>query len=57
MCHHGCVMRRLVPENVERLVPYSPGKPIEELERELGIKNPVKPASNENPRGPSPKGR
>lgn len=55
MCHHGCVMRRLVPENVERLVPYSPGKPIEELERELGIKNAVKLASNENPRGPSPK--
>ncbi|MEZ4340726.1 MAG: histidinol-phosphate transaminase [Sandaracinaceae bacterium] len=47
-------MRRLVPENVERLVPYSPGKPIEELERELGIKNAVKLASNENPRGPSP---
>ncbi len=45
----------LVPENVERLIPYSPGKPIEELERELGIQNAVKLASNENPRGPSPK--
>lgn len=35
--------------------PYSPGKPIEELERELGISNAVKLASNENPLGPSPK--
>jgi histidinol-phosphate aminotransferase len=35
--------------------PYKPGKPIEELERELGIKEAVKLASNENPLGPSPK--
>ncbi len=46
---------RLVPEHVERLVPYSPGKPVEELERELGIQGAVKLASNENPMGPSPK--
>jgi histidinol-phosphate aminotransferase len=45
----------LVPPYVERLVPYSPGKPLEELERELGIKNAVKLASNESPLGPSPK--
>lgn len=45
----------LVPDNVERLVPYRPGKPIEELERELGIENAIKLASNENPRGPSPR--
>lgn len=45
----------LVPPNIERLVPYTPGKPVEELERELGIKNAVKLASNENPRGPSPR--
>jgi len=45
----------LVPENVERLIPYVPGKPVEELERELGIQNAVKLASNENPVGPSPK--
>ncbi len=32
-----------------------PGKPVEELERELGIPGAVKLASNENPRGPSPK--
>jgi len=37
------------------LEPYKPGKPIEELERELGIKEAVKLASNENPLGPSPK--
>ncbi len=35
--------------------PYVPGKPIEELERELGIKNASKIASNENPLGPSPR--
>ncbi|MBF0253525.1 MAG: histidinol-phosphate transaminase [Candidatus Omnitrophica bacterium] len=37
-----------------RLKNYEPGKPIEELERELGVKNAVKLASNENPWGPSP---
>ncbi|OGB98935.1 MAG: histidinol-phosphate transaminase [candidate division NC10 bacterium RIFCSPLOWO2_12_FULL_66_18] len=36
------------------LIPYSPGKPIEEVERELGISNSVKLASNENALGPSP---
>ncbi|MBI3753661.1 MAG: histidinol-phosphate transaminase [Deltaproteobacteria bacterium] len=40
---------------LEALVPYPPGKPMEELERELGIKNSIKLASNENPLGPSPK--
>jgi len=34
--------------------PYVPGKPVEELERELGISGSVKLASNENPIGPSP---
>ncbi len=37
------------------LRPYEPGKPIEELEREYGIRNAVKLASNENPLGPGPK--
>lgn len=37
------------------LVPYTPGKPIEELERELGINQSIKLASNENPLGASPK--
>ncbi len=45
----------LIPPYVERLSPYSPGKPIEELERELGIKNAIKLASNESPVGPSPR--
>jgi len=40
---------------VTKLQPYVPGKPIEELERELGITNIVKLASNENPLGPSEK--
>ena len=44
----------LVRENVKQLVPYSPGKPIEEVEREFGITNIIKMASNENPLGPSP---
>ena len=40
---------------ITKLQPYVPGKPIEELERELGISNIVKLASNENPLGPSDK--
>ena len=36
------------------MVPYKPGKPVEELERELGIKDAVKLASNENPYGAAP---
>ncbi|MGH7885721.1 MAG: aminotransferase class I/II-fold pyridoxal phosphate-dependent enzyme, partial [Thermodesulfobacteriota bacterium] len=40
-------------ESIKELVPYVPGKPTEELERELGIKNSIKLASNENPLGPS----
>lgn len=37
------------------LRPYQPGKPIEELEREYGVSDIIKLASNENPLGPSPK--
>ncbi|MGB0910794.1 MAG: histidinol-phosphate transaminase [Nitrospirales bacterium] len=44
-----------VHPNISSLVPYSPGKPLDELERELGITNAIKLASNENPLGPSPK--
>lgn len=39
---------------VKALSPYQAGKPIEELERELGIKNIIKLASNENPFGYRP---
>ncbi len=42
------------PEYVSAIKPYVPGKPMEELERELGIKGSIKLASNENPLGPSP---
>ncbi len=44
----------LAVEHVRTLAPYVPGKPIEELERELGLTNIIKLASNENPFGPSP---
>ena len=40
---------------IKQLHPYSPGKPVEELERELGISNAFKLASNENPLGCSDK--
>jgi len=45
----------LVLPGVAALHPYEPGKPIEEVERELGIGEAVKLASNENPLGPSPR--
>ena len=48
-------MKRLLKECIERIGAYQPGKPIEELEREYGIKEAIKLASNENPLGPSPK--
>ena len=39
---------------IDGLHPYVPGKPVEELERELGLTETIKLASNENPLGPSP---
>jgi histidinol-phosphate aminotransferase len=42
---------------IASLTPYIPGKPIEELQRELGIREAIKLASNENPFGPSPRAR
>ncbi len=44
-----------VHPDIASLVPYVPGKPIEELQRELGLPRAIKLASNENPIGPSPK--
>lgn len=44
-----------IPEHIKKITPYTPGKPIEELKRELGIPEPIKLASNENPLGPSPR--
>ncbi len=45
----------LIKPHIRNLAPYQPGKPIEELERELGIRESIKLASNENPLGTSPK--
>jgi len=42
------------PAHLEGLERYEPGKPIEEVQRELGLRRVVKLASNENPLGPSP---
>ncbi len=47
-------MKLSVPDHILSLKPYVAGKPLEELEREYGITNAVKLASNENPLGPSP---
>jgi histidinol-phosphate aminotransferase len=42
-------------DHVRGLTAYPPGKPIEEVQREFGLRNVVKLASNENPLGPSPR--
>jgi histidinol-phosphate aminotransferase len=43
------------PTYIQQLKPYIAGKPIEETQREYGVKRVIKLASNENPLGPSPK--
>ena len=45
----------LARKAILNIKPYKPGKPIEEVRRELGLKDVIKMASNENPLGPSPK--
>jgi len=45
--------RDLANDSIRNLTPYQPGKPIEEVERELGISSSIKLASNENPLGTS----
>ena len=47
-------MKFSVPKHILSLKPYEPGKPLEEVEREYGIRDSIKLASNENPLGPSP---
>ena len=47
--------KKVIRPCVEHLTPYTPGKPIEEVQREFGLTDIVKLASNENPLGPSPK--
>ncbi len=49
-----CDFFALATLGVQGLKPYQPGKPLDELERDYGIKNAIKLASNENPLGPSP---
>ncbi len=44
-----------IPARIATLAPYEPGRPIEEVRRELGLEDVVKLASNENPLGPSPR--
>ena len=48
-------MKERANKNILNLKPYIPGKPIEEVKRELGLKSVIKLASNENPYPPSPK--
>lgn len=48
-------IEKLVKKTIRSIKPYKPGKPIEEVKRELGLKNVYKMASNENALGPSPK--
>ncbi|MCK9604690.1 MAG: histidinol-phosphate transaminase [Candidatus Omnitrophica bacterium] len=45
----------LVRKHILSIDPYEAGKPIEEIKRQLGLKEVIKLASNENPLGPSPK--
>ena len=53
----ACDLVKLATPGVAGLHPYLPGKPVQELERELGIKNIIKLASNENPLGPGEKAK
>ena len=48
-------MKLNIPGNIAEIIPYPPGKPQDELEREYGITESIKLASNENPWGPSPR--
>lgn len=55
MCDTTTNFLSMALAGVQALRPYQPGKPLEELEREYGITEAIKLASNENPLGPSPK--
>jgi histidinol-phosphate aminotransferase len=48
-------MKLTIPQHIADIIPYPPGKPQDELEREYGITESIKLASNENSWGPSPK--
>jgi histidinol-phosphate aminotransferase len=48
-------MEHLWNKNIKNLTPYVPGKPIEDVKKELGLTDIIRLASNENPYGPSKK--
>ena len=48
-------LEEIIKPHILGLEPYQPGKPVEELERELGIEDCIKLASNESAIGPSPR--
>jgi len=48
-------MTNLIRKNILEITPYIPGKPIEEVRRQLGLREIIKLASNENPLGASPR--
>ena len=50
-------INKMARKNILDISPYKPGKPIEEVARELGLKKIIKLASNESPLGPSPEAR
>ncbi len=50
-------MKNIARKSILAVKPYIPGKPIDEVRRELGLTKVIKLASNENPYGPSPKVR
>jgi len=52
MTGEGFPFSAAVPDVLD-LAPYQPGKPVEDLERELGVRSALKLASNENPAGPA----
>jgi histidinol-phosphate aminotransferase len=47
-------LERIIPPHIQSIPPYVPGKPVAELQREMGLSEATKMASNENPLGPSP---
>ncbi len=55
MSHASFDLCDCAPEYIRAIAPYQPGKPISELQRELGLSDIVKLASNENPLGASPR--
>jgi histidinol-phosphate aminotransferase len=57
MSHEANPFLRLAAPGLAGLTPYVPGKPVSELERELGIRGSIKLASNENPLGPGARAR